>query len=678
VGCLLLSLAPCVASAAQAAPRALVPEDFYRILNVRDPQLSPDGQWVAYVVSANDRAADEPRSALWMVSWDGTAHLQLTYGLKDADSPRWSPDGKLLAFLATPAGAEQATLMVLDRRGGEPRGVAKLSGSVASYEWAPDGKRLVVAMDGAGEAKAPVAGAAPKVPAPIVIKSARFKHDISGYVAASDAQRLSLIDLESPHVEALSAESHYYEDGAAWSPDGKTIAYIRTREQAPDADGMEDIMLIEAHAGATPRLLKRVYAPNAQRLAWSPDGTRLAYLEGSEPKYSAYMSDRLMIASPGDGSVRAVSPALDRAIVNYGFVSDGQGFLAVIEDDQVRYPAHIALATGAIERLLTAPLAISGFSTAGARAALAVGTDQYAPEIHALEGSKIRKLTTHNDALLAEVALGAVEDLAFKSRDGTEIHGLMVKPANYVAGRNYPTVLWIHGGPNGQDEHALPFDHYPLQFERQLLAAQGYVVIGINYRGSSGRGVAFQKSIYADWCHKEVDDLRAGIDHLIARGIADPARLGIGGWSYGGILTDCTIASDTRFRAAVSGAGSANQLSMFGSDQYANQYLNEIGAPWKNLPLWLKVSYAFFHADRIRTPTLFLGGEKDFNVPISGGEQMYQALRTLNVPAELVVYPEQFHIFVRPSYIVDRAHRVQDWYAKYLQPVQGNAQLPGN
>jgi len=175
---------------------------------------------------------------------------------------------------------------------------------------------------------------------------------------------------------------------------------------------------------------------------------------------------------------------------------------------------------------------------AGDRVALAVGTDQYAPEIHVLEGGTLRKLTTHNDALLGELALGAVEDLSFRSRDGTEIHGLMVKPAGYVAGRKYPTVLWIHGGPNGQDEHAMPFDHYPLQLERQLLAGQGYVVIGINYRGSSGRGVAFQKSIYADWCHKEVEDLRAGIDHLIERGIADPARLGIGGWSYGGILTD--------------------------------------------------------------------------------------------------------------------------------------------
>ena len=672
-----IALAGLAWGTAQAAPaerRALVPEDFYRILDVGDPQVSADGQWVAYLVSANDRESDETRTALWMVSWDGTQHVQLTSGLKDAATARWSPDGTQLAFIATPVGAEQATLMTLDRRGGEPRSVGRIAGTVTGYAWAPDGRRLVVAVDGDAQAPgtASTHAGTPKVPPPIVIRSARFKHDISGYAAASDLHRLWLVDLESQRVEALSTQADRHEDTAVWSPDGSTIAYIRTHEQTPVEDGMEDIALVDARAGATPRLLARIHAPNAQRLAWSPDGRQLAFLQGLEPKYFAYMSDQLMLATVADGSVRAVAPALDRAVMNYSFDGDGQGFLAMIEDDQVNYPAHITLATGAVERLSSAAMGISGFSRAGTHTALAVGTDHYAPEIHALEGSTLRKLTTHNDALLAELALGAVEDLKFKSRDGTEIHGLMVKPANFVAGQRYPTVLWIHGGPNGQDEHSLPFDHYPLQLERQLLAAQGYVVIGINYRGSSGRGAAFQKAIFADWCHLEVQDVVAGIDHLLARGIADPARLGVGGWSYGGILTDCVIASDTRFHAAVSGAGSANQLSMFGSDEYAGQYLHEIGAPWTHLPLWLKVSSAFFHADRIHTPTLFLGGEKDFNVPIGGGEQMYQALRTLNVPAELVVYPGQFHIFERPSYIVDRAHRVLDWYARYLQP-QGGA-----
>ena len=244
----------------------------------------------------------------------------------------------------------------------------------------------------------------------------------------------------------------------------------------------------------------------------------------------------------------------------------------------------------------------------------------------------------------------------------------MVKPPVFVPGRKYPTVLWIHGGPNGQDEHSLVLDGY--QFEPQMFAAKGFVVLRVNYRGGSGRGSAYAKAIFADWGHKEVEDLLAGVDHLVARGIADPDRLAIGGWSYGGILTDYTIASDRRFKAAISGAGSANQLSTYGSDEYVLQYNNELGPPWRNTALWLKVSYPFFHADRIHTPTLFMGGDKDFNVPIIGGEQMYQSLRTLGVPAQLIVYPGQHHVFTRPSFVKDLAQRMSAWLDRYLTPAK--------
>ena len=192
-------------------------------------------------------------------------------------------------------------------------------------------------------------------------------------------------------------------------------------------------------------------------------------------------------------------------------------------------------------------------------------------------------------------------------------------------------------------------------------------MLAVNYRGSSGRGSAFQKAIFADWGNKEVVDLLGAVDEAVAAGVADPARLGIGGWSYGGILTDYTIATDTRFKAAVSGAGSALQLSMYGIDQYIVQYENEIGLPWKAQDLWIKVSYPFFQADRIKTPTLFLGGEKDFNVPIVGGEQMYQALKSLGVETQLVIYPGQFHGLTMPSYVRDRLERYLAWYDKYLK-----------
>jgi len=228
-----------------------------------------------------------------------------------------------------------------------------------------------------------------------------------------------------------------------------------------------------------------------------------------------------------------------------------------------------------------------------------------------------------------------------------------------VEGRKYPMLLIIHGGPNGQDAHNFSFD-------RQFFAANGYVVLSVNYRGSSGRGSSYQKVIAADWGNKEVLDLLGAVDAAVAAGIADPGRLGIGGWSYGGILTDYTLATDTRFKAAYSGAGTAFPLALYGHDQYIRQYDVEVGPPWKALDTWIKLSYPFLHADRIKTPTLFLGGDKDFNVPLLGGEQMYQALRSQRVDTQLVIYPGQFHTLTTPSYVRDRLERYLAWFNKYL------------
>jgi dipeptidyl aminopeptidase/acylaminoacyl peptidase len=220
----------------------------------------------------------------------------------------------------------------------------------------------------------------------------------------------------------------------------------------------------------------------------------------------------------------------------------------------------------------------------------------------------------------------------------------------------------------GQDDHSLELWGYAPSLERQFFAARGYVVLAINYRGSTGRGQRFARALTAHWGHRDVEDLRAGLDYVVRQGIADPARLGIGGWSYGGMLTDYFIASDTRMKAAISGAGSANETAMYGTDEYVVEWNAELGPPWRDTAAWLSNSYAFFHAGRIKTPTLFMGGEKDFNVPIAGSEQMYQALRTLGVPTQLVIYPGEYHILTRPSFLVDREQRFLDWMDKYLKP----------
>ncbi|MHB8475311.1 MAG: S9 family peptidase [Steroidobacteraceae bacterium] len=656
---LLLSLAAVQAVAADAARggRALAPGDFYAVQDVSDPEVSPDGQWVAYVVTTNDAQADEARSAIWMVSWDGSQRLALTAAADGTGKPKWSPDGRYLAFLSATGGSDKNQIMLLDRRGGDARQLTRVAGDIGEYAWAPDGKRLVLTMKRSEE------GSAPK---PIVIDALHFKQDEDGYLDAGQARHVYLFDVERKELEALTSDPRFNEDLAVWSPDGRSIAFIRTHEQGADPDGREDIDVMEAAAGATPRTIARPYAPNTQRLRWSPDGTQIAFLQGLEPKFNAYMQDALALVPAAGGASRALTEKLDRQVTSFEFTADAAAIMITVEDDGTVYPARVDLAGGAITRQgAPGAFVVSALSSAAGHTALLESNDGALAEVYALEGGRLRKLTAHNDAFLAELQLGGVEDIRFRSKDGADIHGVMIKPPSFVKGRKYPTLLWIHGGPNGQDEHSLALDGY--QFEPQMFAAKGFVVLRVNYRGGSGRGAVFAKTIFADWGHKEVEDLLAGVDYLVGRGIADPQRLAVGGWSYGGILTDYTIASDRRFKAAISGAGSANQLATYGTDEYVLQYNNELGPPWRNTALWLKVSYPFFHADRIRTPTLFVGGDKDFNVPIIGGEQMYQALRTLGVPAQLIVYPGQHHIFTRPSFVKDLAERMSAWLGRFIQ-----------
>jgi len=268
-----------------------------------------------------------------------------------------------------------------------------------------------------------------------------------------------------------------------------------------------------------------------------------------------------------------------------------------------------------VSRVLDGKRTITSFSALpDGRAAVLMSMPNRAPEVYAMEATGVadRQLSHQNDSLFAQLDLGSVSDFTSKSRDGAEVHSLLYRPPGSAQGARLPLVVYIHGGPNSQDA-------YRFDFDRQLLAAHGYAVLGVNYRGSSGRGATYQRAIFGDWGNREVQDIVGAVDEAVKQGVADPNRLGIGGWSYGGILTDYTIATTPRFKAAVSGAGSALQLSMYGSDQYVSQYELEIGVPWKAQQKWIDLSYPFFHADRIRTPTLFMGGQSDFNVPIIGG-----------------------------------------------------------
>jgi dipeptidyl aminopeptidase/acylaminoacyl peptidase len=668
--CLSISSLLLATVGAAAEKRALELNDFDRLLAVDNLACSGDGRWIAYTVEGSAEDADERKSSVWMVSFDGSEDLRLTSPSDSVAAPRFSPDGRRLSFLSA-RGGTKTQIYVLDLRGGDAQALTQAAGEIGDYAWAPDGERLVFSMSAQEEPADKT-----KAPKPIVIDRLHFKEDRLGYLSGSDRAQLYLLNVRTKEVAPLTTDRRSDDTAPVFSPDGKTIAFFSDRDS--DWSGKLALYLIEARQGAAARKVAEFFAPNKPALLWTRDGTRLLYTTGLEPRLNAYIQDRLSVLTLADGKSRPLADRLDRALAQPalmaadaaagGPAAGGPVVNAILEDDGSELPVSVRLDTGRVERRVESKMSATSLCSGGGHTAVAASTDRAPAEVFALEDRGLRQLTHHNDAVMEELGLGSVEDIAFPSRDGTTIHGLVVKPREFRAGQAYPALLWIHGGPNGQDSHGLPVDTYPLQLERQWFAAHGYVVLAVNYRGSSGRGAAFADAILADWGDKEVADLLAAADYAVRSKIADPQRLGIGGWSYGGILTDYVIASDPRFKAAISGAGSGNQLSMYGSDQYILQYNAELGPPWRTTDRWLKVSYPFFHADRIKTPTLFLGGEKDFNVPVAGGEQMYEALRTLKVPTQLIVYPGQYHLLTRPSYIKDRIQRYLEWFDRYLKP----------
>jgi dipeptidyl aminopeptidase/acylaminoacyl peptidase len=659
------------AQTAPAAKHGMVLEDLAKVVRVGAPRLSPDGAWILYTESKTDVGEDKNASNLWMISWDGKQNIQLTFGKDGAGDPQWSPDGKYISFTSGREGEAGSKVggsqvWVLDRRGGEAQQLTNVKDNLGSYKWSPDSKTLLLAITEKDEPEPGKGAEKPKGPKPIVIDRYHFKEDREGYLSDKQAH-LFLFDVATKKLSKLtngpaSGPTAYEEGGGVWSPDGAHIAFV-SNQSAPDPDKVAnpDVFVVDAVAGATPKKLTSFAGTDEGPLLWTPDGSAIVYRQGTAPHYSIYDLRQMAMVPVSGGAPKMLAPKLDAWVGAPVLAPGGKMVLTEVPNDREVYIAEMALdGSGMMKRLTTGQGAAMGLDQAGGHVALEWTTDEKPAEIYALEDGQLRQITHANDALVATLEIAPAKDIAAKAKDGSETHGLLTMPVGYKAGTKAPMILFIHGGPTAQDEHA--FDT-----TRQLFASHGYAVLNVNYRGSTGRGQAYSESINADWGDKEVLDLMALTDAAIATGTIDADKMGVGGWSYGGILTDYTIASTTRFKAASSGAGMGNLLGFYGIDQYILQYENELQPPWKNLALYIKLSYPFLHADRIKTPTLFMGGDKDFNVPVQGGEQMYQALKSVGTPAELIVYPGQFHGFTRPSFIKDRFQRWFDWYDKYVR-----------
>lgn len=650
--------------------RNLTVDDLFQIKRVQDPQISPEGEWVAYTVSTANLKEEKSETQIWMIPTVGGEAIPMTAKGSSASRPRWSPDGKYLGFIAERNGSKNQ-VWLLNRKGGEAQQLTEVKQGVRSFEWSPDGKRVLLLIQDPGpedlekeKGDKEDEKAKPKTQPPWVIDRLQFKEDNIGYL---DRRRthLYVFDMATKKLTQITS-GDYDESDPEWSPDGRYIAFVSNRGQEPDATDNTDIWIVAADNPDMGKTMLQVTTNPGedQSPSWSPDGKWITYTTTTDVKAIIYATTYLAVISSQGGSPRILTESLDRNVRSPRFSGDGRYIYFILEDSGERHLATIPAASGELLRPIGGAVSVSNYSlNKDGKVAAQISQHHIPGEIFINEASNLRQLTSVNGEFMAQMRLAEVENFHCKSKDGTEIEGYLYKPPAFTPGLRYPTLLRIHGGPVSQYDRSF-------NFEAQLLAAHGYVVVTSNPRGSSGYGQAFSQAIFADWGNKDYEDVMAAVDYAIAKGYADPDRLGVGGWSYGGILTNYVITKTDRFKGAITGASEVLYVANYGHDHYQKLWEQELGLPWENRDLWERMS-PFNYVQKIVTPTLIMGGERDWNVPILNSEQLYQALKRLGRTTQLVVYPGQFHGITKPSYQKDRYERYLAWYDKYVKGESG-------
>ena len=649
--------------------RAMTPQDITRIRFISDPQLSPDGRRVAFVVTTLSEDQDEYLSNIWVVDTAGGEPRRFTTGPKRDTAPRWSPDGSRLAFVSERVPKQKAQLYVMPADGGEPARLTELRNGAAHPVWSPDSTRLALVSRVGGWQEPEDEAERQKSKPARVITSLKYKYNSEGFIYD-----------RRPHIFVVSADGgppQQLTDGdcvdgdPTWAPDGSAIAFTSARHEDRDYDNAADVWLIPA-AGGEPRRLTDTAGPVSLPV-FSPDGRTIAFL-GHRYRHDAGRNMRVFTVPVTGGMPTCLTPDLDRTCLPFftsmtpQWSADGAWITFAVED-QGDVPIYRVRAAGgtAPERIITGERQVTGLSRSqdGSQCAF-TATDPVSPAevflCHA-DGTGEKQLTDLNREWKAEVALARPERWRYE-RAGFTLDCWVMQPYGYEPGQRYPALLNIHGGPHTQYGHNF-FDEF------QVYAGAGYAVIYTNPRGSQGYGEAFTRAVHGDWGGGDFADMMAGLDVALRQcPFIDPERLGIMGGSYGGFLTSWAVGHTDRFKAACSERAVNNVYTLFGTSDIGASFLEaQTGAlPWDNMQWYIDHS-PLTYAKHITTPLLILHAEDDLRCGIEQAEQLFTALKRQRKEVLFVRFPDENHEMSRsgkPRHRLERFRYILDWFAKYL------------